>query len=217
MHLLCRSLLIPGLTVLFRNMGLVSLRATEMPIYKGNIFLRQQDSGWSETYWITAADSAAALVKAVAIKNARRGILPVSSWVQGIRVSNIAIRGDSRLATDVTYPQAGAWGDVDTDVAIPNLAIEVIKVNTDLYRSFTYLHSIDEAQVTNGVFTPTTPFGVAYAVWTGAVRDNAVLYVRDKTNPTSFITVAIDNIVYRRVRSHKTGRPFGLPVGRRVA
>jgi hypothetical protein len=68
-----------------------------MPVYQMTAVFNQGKAGWSETWYCTVSNHEAALTKLKATLPLRQGLLGGGASIEYIRVSDVAIRGDSQV------------------------------------------------------------------------------------------------------------------------
>lgn len=193
-------------------------------------------AGWSERCFIIASSRSSAITAAKTIGDLRLAILPNTCQMDWMKVTEFGGSRDSS-AVYTSYPQVGTWaGDSDgsTEADYSPNRIEdalVLRFETDA-GEFTqrYLHgvpdvTVNQDELNRGISTassvPAVPL-VGAPTWAVAVGGYMYLLktttflFRQRTSGANVVKEqsAIANISVRRIRGHKTGRPFGLQVGR---
>lgn len=183
-------------------------------LYVGQLFFESYNDGhgWSEKYWIGAADLAAAETALNEIAEARVGLLADTSSITYQRVSDPAISGDSFVKSEPIEGEVETTEGTD-DQCHANVAV-VLRCQTATGKHSTrYLHGIVESWVDGDLFQP-PPMGGQMAAYATAVKDNAK-HVRLPPGGDGLATMeAIDEVVSIRVSTRRTGRPFGQSRGR---
>jgi hypothetical protein len=191
-----------------------------MAQYKGTIFFQAASSGWTERYFLNGSNQTSASAALLSIIVGRLGILHVGCEIVAATISDISIRGDSLPVVGVAESGifADATGYLDVDVAV------LVKWSVGVFtRNKTYLRGIPNGQQENGTYMPTTPFITAMTTFAGDVLANAFFAIPGALNPTPppkyvySYGPAADYIINHRLARRKSGRPFGLPRGRRIA
>jgi hypothetical protein len=150
----------------------------------------------------------------------RLPILHTACQIVAATISDIAIRGDSIPLIGVA--ESGTFVDttgyVDVDVAL------LIKWTVGVFsRNKTFIRGLPNGQQLDGVYTPTSPYSALVFAYAGAVFANCFFPIPGALNPTPppkylySYGPASDFTVNHRLARRKSGRPFGLPRGRRVA
>jgi hypothetical protein len=188
--------------------------------YKGIVFFSGGFGGWSERYFLLSSTPAGALTNLAAVYNARKAILHEDCGIGPAYISDVAIRGDSMPY--LVAPSAGTFADalgfLDLDVCF------IIKWQVGVFtRNKTFVRGVPLSMTLNGETNFTVPYAALVNDWTNAVEANCVMPItmRNPTPPpnyipTSYAPILAGNLVTTLAR-RKTGRPFGLPRGRRVA
>jgi hypothetical protein len=165
----------------------------------------------------SAGAAGAALITVI---TARLTILHTSCEVVAAGVSDIAIRGDFTpvIGTAESGTAADTTGYLDVDNAL------LIKWTVGVFsRNKTFVRGIPNGQQLDGSYTPTSGYIALINSWAGVVMTNCLFAVPGALNPTPppkylySYSAATDYTANHRIARRKSGRPFGLPRGRRVA
>jgi hypothetical protein len=195
-----------------------------MPIppnsYSGLLFFVMGSAGWTEKYYLLGSNLTAAAANLVAVANARFPILHSDGVILTGTISEMSTRGDS--TTVFSIPKVGTAVDtagwLQTDVAV------LVKWQVGVYnRNKTFVRGIPVGQTGANEYIPTLTFIGLMSTYLSAVVANCQMPITS-VNPTpppartitSFMSItngAPAAVLHRR----KSGRPFGLPRGRRVA
>lgn len=191
-----------------------------MARYRGTLIFSSGSHGWTESYYLIGSDQTSAVADLVAISIARINILHTNCILTGGYVSDIAVRGDSITAVSVasvgTFVDTTGFLDVD-------LALLIKWFGGGFSRNKTFLRGVPNGQQTSGRFTPTGPYTTALTSYQTAVQAHAVVRQLRPGHaippiPSDYIFVTITsatlNVIIAR---RKSGRPLGLPRGRRLA
>lgn len=191
-----------------------------MAQYKGTIFFQAASNGWTERYFMNGSSQSAAIAALTSVIVDRLPILHVSCSVVAATISDIAIRGDSIQV--IGSAEAGTFVDATGYLDVDNALLVKWEVGV-FSRNKTFLRGIPNGQQLDGVYTPTSPFTALMFAYTGAVFSNCFFPIIIGPNPTpppKYLYTygpASDFTLNHRIARRKSGRPFGLPRGRRVA
>ena len=191
-----------------------------MAQYRGTVFFTWTDFGWTESYYLIGSAPGSAGTNLVNIVNARMALSRSDVIATRAVISDVAIRGDAILQAG--FPIVGTNADLGT-TQIPDVCL-LVKWKVGVYnRNKTFLRGYPLLEGPAGAYSPSIGYPAAVTTYFNAVMANAVMKEPTGLNPTPppkllyvYATVlggVIDTLVHRR----KTGRPFGLPRGRRVA
>jgi hypothetical protein len=171
------------------------------------------ECGWSEIYYPAATDIETAISGWIShVLPARLGIMPADVNIVYIRCSDVNVKGDSILDTST---HIGTWSG-SSNVNDARLSLLIRQRNEFNQRAMKYIHGIPTDQFTLGVYTPTTPFGTAFNVFKSAVIANCLHANKNPTPPPKLVLSTIVDFGVVRLTTRRVGRPFGLPVGRRM-
>lgn len=192
-----------------------------MAVFKSQIILEMADAGWSENYFISAANHAAAITALQPIVTARMGLSRSDVKVKILRVSDVAIKGDSFLANPTTA--AGTYAEAGGESISPDVALQVNFFSAD-HTAWTHIYvrglSNDYLNTLEGfsvLAVPPAAFTAALTAYQNAVKAGASLYTKKPNPPGDKHAVGIDSFGFRSsCPIRKAGRPFRLRRGRRV-
>lgn len=179
--------------------------------------------GFSESYWLQAADYANAETIVAPLLTARLGMLLSSVHQVYAEVSNVDSVRDSRVVGSTgptsnpgTYTPAAGTVPLPTEVAL------LVSFEADpSHKNRKFIHGMTTADVDGNRFIPSAGFTTAFQAYQLALVTNA-FQVRSRfgPNPTPppaslylYHTIVLTSPI--RVTTRKIGRPFGLSVGRR--
>lgn len=191
-----------------------------MAQYRGTIVLEGGSNGWTEQYYLVGSSQAAAVDNLLFIAAGRIAILQADCAIQTAFLSDVAVRGDSVLIPGISGPGTAVdpLGFVDLDIAL------LVKWQVGVFtRNKTFLRGLPAAQLVSNQWAFTTPFLVLLGSYISAVIANAVMPIttRNLSPPPNYIISSYAPILAGnaniRAARRKSGRPFGLPRGRRVA
>lgn len=204
-------------------------------VYRGHLYIGGGPKGFSERYTLKGTDPAACLITFNKLCQWRRTILGDDFQILWARVSKSGSPPDGRAAIDAPLPAFG-----DGSAPVKALGYDVVNVTADslLFRYETIdgkwgmrmVRAIPDPKVVDEFFTNSPLTMLATAPTTiGTVADSwldnllgFLAFVRDNTYrakaPSGVVTQwTVDDwvkVMYRRVATHKTGRPFGQSAGR---
>jgi hypothetical protein len=191
-----------------------------MAQYKGTIFFTAGTNGWTERYFMNGSSLGTASAALLSVIADRLPILHTACEIVAATISDIAIRGDSVPLIGVS--EAGTAVDTTGYLDVDNAVL--VKWTVGVFsRNKTFLRGIPNAQQSSGVYDPASPFTTNFAAWAGSVLANCFFAIPGALNPTpppKYIYSygpASDYTVNHRIARRKSGRPFGLPRGRRIA
>jgi hypothetical protein len=182
---------------------------------QGLIFIESSGSGWVESYWMQATDYTTALNDLDAVCSNRVGLSPVGVKFVNLRVSDVTVRGDS-----LSKVPTGTAGTFATGTPVdPDIALRIKQQAGPPARSTRYLRGMPDVVFT---FNPIT-YVPGHVTFTANLA-NYFAYLSSKTQhvhrtagtPPVYTTSAWTVFVANGATIRKAGRPFGLPVGRRV-
>lgn len=174
--------------------------------------------GWSELMPIVQSNSASASTAASNIANARIAIMANDAFLIGARLSLAEEKGDS-WPLSLALPLTGTFG-APTDKTYQRLRTCLrMKFTTldALHRGTRFIRAIPQSQITDGAYSPTTPFGTALTAYIASLTASALAVAsRNKTPPpfwtfNAAVTSGVPNLTERKI-----GRPFDLYRGRRL-
>jgi hypothetical protein len=171
-----------------------------MPDYKVSWFFKQRTYGWSETFYITKANSlevgnavAFVIAKRVAMLGGAIGDNS-SPYLSEIRVSDVAIQRDSRVLH--VSPADGAPANPVGFADNPNLAILLDWYSGDLYRRQQYLRGNPDSLVAaNGIKVPLPVWDNLFTAWKNIVIAQQ-FGILATTRPPEATAILIENFVY---------------------
>ena len=148
-----------------------------MGVFQCSTLFRWGDQGWSEQHFVTASDSSAALALLDKTSIPRDNMLGDQSVIVAIRVSDIAIRGDSLVTNYArgTFVPGGS-GDFQSDV--PWTAWHCRLEGTDMHRRSWFSRGmpdkwwVNPSGVSPETLTPPADFLTAFTKWFNVLRGN---------------------------------------------
>ena len=191
-----------------------------MPQYQGIVVFAGGLNGWTEKYYLLASSASGAAANLLAVIAERLTFLHSLCSVQTAFISDVAIRGDSIQIVGAVEPggYTDATGFVDLDIAL------LVRYQVGVFsRNKTYLRGLPASTLVNGVWVFGSSFTTILGIFFAAVQTNCVMPVttRNPTPPPNYIPASYAAIAgfqtNPRPARRKSGRPFGLPRGRRVA
>lgn len=194
-----------------------------MPVFRGTMFLRSGDQGWTEGYFLDQPDHDGARNALGILALRRTHILSTDAHIQAVRVSNIDSPRDSLLTryTEGATPerQGDYGGGIDPEPCNqPSDAAIIELVSTPARKGRIYLRGIPDALIASGAFTPDAEWLAAFntlaASWGATIRDGS-FRVRTKDPAGGAFFSVITQVNLMGLTTRRTGRPFGLRRGRR--
>ncbi len=191
-----------------------------MAQYKGTLFFLAGPNGWTERYFLNAislGDASSALLSVIV---GRLPILHETCAIVAATISDIAIRGDSfsLLSAQENGSFVDATGYLDVDVAL------LVKWQVGVFsRNKTFLRGIPLGQTFDGGYSPSFTYIPLMTTYATDVLVNCFFPIPGALNPTpppKYLYTygpASTYSIKTRLARRKSGRPFGLPRGRRVA
>lgn len=167
--------------------------------------------GWSEIYYPFGVTYDSALTAISPVISARVAILPGDCIYTYLRISDVNVRGDAYV---VPRHIAGTWESGGS--LFPDVALMIRQEATPLYRSNRYLRTVPSDQITDGVLTITPAYNTLLTAYYTEIIANTQHARRTSPVPPKLTESNITACVLRGIHSRKTGRPFGLPRGRRL-
>lgn len=189
-----------------------------MPIYEGVWHMRFQDFGASETVFMIQPTLPDAATKLGEIIGTRLHMLSPDVTVQYAFVSDTAIKGDSQALEG--YPQVGDYPADDEPTYDPTNTNLFRLTSTDgTKRALRHLRFIPSVCFNSaGVFIGAVTYDTRRATYLSKLADDTVIAskIPGALTPPFYTTKPIGFRTNQGGSHHKIGRPFALPVGRRV-
>lgn len=194
-----------------------------MPRYLCDLFFNRADgNGWSETYPLVASDPSVAVSALGLLRVARLATLVSDCWLAGARVSDTDIKGDS-YPTGFTFPTPGNFATVPADhTYTPRKVVLRVLFYADDFtrRSNRWVRSIPASAFdATGKYTAPSPYTGPLGAWLSEIQSNCSIATKIKgaVSPPFYTFRPIASGSYTPVQDERNiGRPFGLPVGRRL-
>lgn len=188
-----------------------------MPNYFATAFINFDNVGWAEVYPLKLANTSALITQWNAIITARLPLLGTDAQIVGDRLSDSDVKGDS-IPSGIVYPKPGTGGSVCFPQFDIGLRIKVTDA-TFIHRGNRWYRGIPTADFTGGAFVPTTGFNTALAAFEVALT-GSVLCIANKIKgaiaPPFYNFIQVTQFFPPIDGKKNTGRPFGLPRGRRL-
>ncbi len=190
-------------------------------IFRGNILMGTGDAGWSENYYLSFANYTDAMAALQSICTARMALSTNEVKVRVLRISDVAVKGDSYLQPATT--PAGTYVAAGVNIQDPAVALQVNAYNaTHTAWTHWFVRGLPLDQLKSGepfslkdAANLVAPWPANLTAYKTAVMNNAVLYSK-KPGP-GFTAFAISTTGHNQfLVIRKPGRPFGLRRGRRV-
>jgi hypothetical protein len=195
-------------------------------LLKVTYFFRCKDQGWSESHYGDHVDYTTAGVNALALANARLGLLTSDAYIIARRISKPDTKRDSVVTLYPIGSDDELIGEAEGNVANlkcnqPSDAVIFEVRASPALKNRVYLRGIPDTYIVSGEFTPA-------AAWTTQAVGNAVgtylsrlkeggwyVKAKDAESEGGFSYSFITDGAVLGLTSRKTGRPFGLRRGRR--
>ena len=188
-----------------------------MAVFQAVIFQTLGGAGWSNVFYISAADHAGAMATLQILNTAMLATQSDGVFSLKLRVSNVEVKGDGLLA-DPTV-NVGALVTAPGTPAPVNLAVHYEFHTADrLHRVHHYVHGIRQTDMTTLANAESEVTGVyaglaAVAALETAIKTNTVNW-QGRTIPPTTAPLTLGGIQIP-VSVRRVGRPFGLFRGRR--
>lgn len=180
----------------------------------GILFFERGESGWSESFGMTATDYTGARSDLTTLKNNRLALLCADVTCVGGRVSDLEIKGDS---DSIFAGQTGSYVVAGVESSTPNLVLQLRVEAGTMKRSIRSLHCIPEDCVNGALYEPTAGFLAAFATWeTFFMAATKLVTKNNLVVPPTYTLSTITAVIPKELWTRKTGRPFGLHRGRRA-
>lgn len=114
-----------------------------MPVYKVDFIFNSQRQGWSETFYQTVSSSDLAIQNAVTVGQARIKLLGNQNQIDAIRVSDVAILGDS--VVDETLAQQNTRIGAATARDLPAVSVLGRATSENKYRRQIWVRGIPDS------------------------------------------------------------------------
>jgi hypothetical protein len=189
-------------------------------IFQGLVFFGAPPlSGWTEKYWLNYPDYTTAALALGEVCTLRLGILHTSVTLITATISDPTVRGDA-----FPVPGIGGFGTaVDLAGFMPPDYCINVEWQVGVYtRNRTFVRGWPVGEQQDGFLTPSSGSTTALNDWTSIVIANCV-FKQTIPNPTPppnrLVSFPPATAAFARngLVRRKTGRPFGLPRGRRIA
>jgi hypothetical protein len=175
----------------------------------------QSACGWSEVYPMEVSDYATADSQLNSIITARLPTLPITCAIVGALISDSDVKGDSYPSTG-TYPTNGGV----TGAAGPTTFVLRWKFFAGtLKRATRFVRLIPSSEIASGGgYLPTLGFGISIQNWATLVTGfcSCATRIHGAVTPPFYTFTAYTADRFIRAETKKIGRPFFLPVGRRL-
>lgn len=182
----------------------------------GIMFYRVEDQGWAEVYPLLSTDYATAVADLDTINTARLALANVDCTVTGVRVSDTSVRGDSYPVALAT--QAGTFGGTP-DTSAPCYETYKVKLWAGATnRSHRFLRAVPSELMIGGVINRNIAYNTALDAWEVLLRSKVAIAskIKDAVAAPFYTFHAITNTQDVGQAKRNVGRPFDLPVGRRL-
>lgn len=185
-----------------------------MPNFQGTLFFQDLPSsyGWTENYYLEAADVSAARTELQEVVPLRAAVLTDLHKMVAARVSDVSVLNDSLLITG--FPVVGdVMATIQTQCE-PWTALLTRNESSSLYRGRTFFHGLLEATFSTGrIYDPINAQSVEWEALLEWIRLNCLL---KHIVGAATVYDAFTNIYPLRQVNRKVGRPFNLLRGRRT-
>jgi hypothetical protein len=189
-----------------------------MASFRLSYFWRSRDDeGWSENFFVTAADIVAAQTQLDALLAL---LLPLRSsdyTMDYARCSNVAVKGDS-LPTTVTLPAPGTYTIPTNEYRLEaNSAVLVLIYADPTTKGHWFCRGVTSAQIKGRELQTESTFDTAMAAVLSSLAGGSFLVrsVNTPGPPPTYIYTAVTAASVLRASARKPGRPFVRVRGRR--
>lgn len=193
-----------------------------MSVFRGTLFFNASAgrNGWTEKYYPLGTSLSVAATQLLAVLALRQEFLHEDISITAATLSDVAVRGDSTTVTATNHPGAivDATGYLNLD------ACALFEWQCGVYRrNKTFCRGIPLGMTFEGKFVPTGAVMTAVNAYVAGMVTNCQCYGSFTVNPTpppaftkSYSPISGGGYALYLAR-RKTGRPTGLPRGRRLA
>jgi hypothetical protein len=131
-----------------------------MPVIRVTVFFKQEEAGWTETYFLDRLTLDAATSSCIELCNRRADMLTGNSNLVAFRTSIEGVNRDARLVF-FDLPKNGAYGLSHP----PFVCVDVRMEAGTLYRRTLYLRGIPKKITTGTQFNASPDWQAAYQAW----------------------------------------------------
>lgn len=183
-------------------------------------FTTIDNEGWSENIYIQSTTVDQAVTTAAGYIAPRMGLSPDNVDMVYGKVSDVAIKGDSKivLPTMGNYPFIGTWvADPVGSYLEANTALLIELVSDPSKKNRIFLRGLSLDVVTGREFKNPTGYAAKLTALTTFLTGTCYTRNKDIADPTGFSFSQCTDAFFTRVTARKPGRPFSIPRGRRFA
>jgi len=175
-------------------------------------------AGWSETYFNTLSDRNQVINQSNSLARTRMRMSPIGTFLSHLRVSDVDPPRDSSIDDFQGMPLRGEHSQsAGSDLGWTSLLVSLISSPYRAGRKF--LRGVPDLMFTvqTGVpvFRPDQRFKDGFTAYRRALTIVENGWAIRNRSGTSYIYNGITDVKIVRTTSHRVGRPFGQPVGRR--
>jgi|SRR5215813_170346 len=186
---------------------------------KATLFWDSTDSeGWSESFYMTAADITAARSAMDTVIANRLDLAFTTFRLVYARVSDVAIKGDS-LVSALNYPLFGTYAPTGPGIVAleANCALDCQLFATSAIKNRTFLRGLSSDVINGRAYMAPSGWDANFTVWATSMISHTVV-ARHRISvgpPPTYNYTAVTALHIIGATARKPGRPFGLPRGRR--
>lgn len=174
------------------------------------------ESGFSEVYHLEIGTYADASAAASSLLGKRLAMMCEDIALHYARVSDIDVKGDSRLVSEINYPAPGTFAPGEKSEPLSN-AVLVRQEATELHRGMREVRAIPDSVLDGQKYKTVLGWEAAFTDWKDKLRaDPWRLKVKDPAGVGGVSLLAITELTNLKQVTHRNvGRPFGTAHGRR--
>jgi hypothetical protein len=187
--------------------------------YKASLFLQDESgSGWSENFYITAADiDTAANTFGTTIPELMDLRPPTVKATYG-RVSDITVRGDSKAIATISFPVVGTYSlPAGANQIEAGVALLISLVATPTQKNHWFLRGLPSNLLQGRDKQVDATWDANFGTVSADLVANYSVYAKSASPPPPKSLLIISSVTIIRGTTRRVGRPFALPVGRRKA
>lgn len=183
-------------------------------------FTTIDNEGWSENIYVQATTVDQAVTTAAGYITPRMGLSSDNVDMVYGKVSDVAIKGDSKIILPTTgnYPFIGTWTPTPVGGYLEaNTALLIELVSDPSKKNRIFLRGLSLDVVTGREFKNPTGYGAKLSALTTFLVGTCYCRNKDIADPSGFSYTQCTDAFFTKVTARKPGRPFSIPRGRKFA
>lgn len=185
-------------------------------------FVTKDNEGWSENFYLQSADISSAATSASQYILPRTALSPDNVDLVYAKVSDVDIRGDSKIALPLSgsFPYAGTYvADPVGSYLEANTAMLIELIGSPSKKNRFFLRGLSLDVVTGREYKAPAAFDTALTALTTFIVGRFLVrtQVQPTTVPPTYNYDACTDAFFTKVSARKPGRPFSMPRGRKFA